>query len=88
MSCFCDLEHSGATIEVRYGIIVSTTDNAGPRETIDSLFSIARSNLMHPRIKVGATYDPTYGFPTNVYVDQGFDDGRTEWIVSSFEVLP
>ena len=88
MSCFCDIEHSGATIEVRYGIIVSTTDKAGPRETIDSLFSITRSDLRYPSFKVSATYDPTYGFPTNISVDQGFTDGRTQWFVSGFEVLP
>ncbi|MEP7135487.1 MAG: DUF6174 domain-containing protein [Chloroflexota bacterium] len=90
-SCFCgDIEHSSASIEVQNGKIISTSDKAGPSETIDSLFSYLR-RIHNRRVEsLEVKYDPIYGFPSHIFYDSSKDvmDDEMGFDILKFEVLP
>ncbi|MBI2333200.1 MAG: hypothetical protein HYU84_13770, partial [Chloroflexi bacterium] len=56
---------------------------------IENLFAVAEESLANAD-KVEITYDPTYGFPASIAVDQiemAMDD-EISYSVENFEVLP
>lgn len=106
LSCFCEFTLGGPypTIEVRNGKTISITDENGSAitnghkyyntfsqyGTIDKLFSILRSNSVREADEVTVKYDPTYGFPSEIYINPSKPmwDDQTTYYVSGFEILP
>ena len=102
--CFCPFtDKMPLNIEVQNGEIVSMTYADGtpvPADdvqleffsryaTIDRLFSELKTDLDGAADEVTVTYDPTYGFPTQVNLDRikAAIDDELAVIVSDFEAL-
>lgn len=104
IGCFCPfVEDMPVTVEVNNGEIVSITsgkgtaiDLASPLQgvvdrysTIDRVFLALKADLTGDADDVVVEYDETYGFPSNVAVDnikQAMDD-EISYQVSDFEIL-
>jgi hypothetical protein len=104
IGCFCAFrDQMPLTVEVQNGEIVSMTysdgtlvDTTDPNyeifsqhATIDRLFSELEAGLAGDADKVTVTYDPTHGFPNEIYFDyiQAAADDELSLSVSNFEVL-
>jgi hypothetical protein len=104
VSCFCAFtERMPLSIEVRYGEIVSMAYNDGtpvPADdpemaffsqfaTIDRLFDELKTGDTAGGDSVKITYDPTYGFPTQVDADPIKDavDDEFYLTLSDFEPI-
>jgi hypothetical protein len=104
VGCFCPFGgQMPVTVEVRDGEVVSMTDANGevvsPTDpmyenilqyaTIDGLFSYLASDSVQEADKLTVTYDPTYGFPTEMdidFIELAMDD-ELYLSVSGFEPL-
>jgi hypothetical protein len=104
IGCFCVFtERMPLTVEVKDGKMVSMTYSDGTPvsasdldidffkrySTIEGLFEDLRSGTASKAEEVQVTYDPTYGFPAQMQVDQiklAADDEFSVQ-VSNFEVL-
>jgi hypothetical protein len=90
------------TVEVQNGKIISMNDSDGtpfaatdydyfsPRPvTIDGIFATLEAGLAGDADEVTVKYDPTYSFPTEIYLDysKGSADDELSFSVSNFEVL-
>jgi uncharacterized protein DUF6174 len=99
--CFCPFAgQMPLTIEVSDGnaISVTTADGSEPGpnslsyeqvDTIDKLFAtLAKAEAEADDVQV--TYDPTYGFPTTIAIDNIKDaiDDEISYEVTNFEALP
>jgi hypothetical protein len=104
IGCFCGFtDKMPLTVEVRKGEVVSMTYADGTpvsasdmnREffdrfaTIDRLFADIETGQTSKADKVEITYDPTYGFPSQVNVDaiQNAVDDEYSVQISNFEAL-
>lgn len=104
IGCFCAFrDRMPLTIEVRDGQVTSMTYSDGTpvpagdpgREmferfaTIERIFTELRSGPSAAAELVRTTYDPTYGFPADLYIDplQQAADDEFSVQVSEFEVL-
>ncbi len=104
IGCFCPfVDDMPVTIEVNNGEIVSMTsgkgtviDSTGPLQevlkqysTIDRVFLKLEADLTGDADEVAVTYDPVYGFPVNVAVDniRAAVDDEISYQVSNFEIL-
>ena len=105
VGCFCAFRSQmPATIEVQDGEVVSivgadgetisTTDPLNDfvlrYATIDRIFTELESDSVQEADKLTVTYDPTYGFPSDVsidYIELAADD-ELYLSVSAFEPLP
>lgn len=104
IGCFCPfMEDMPITIEVNNGEIVSMTsakgiavDSTSPLKevvdqysTIDRVFLTLKADQTGDADEVVVAYDPNYGFPVNVAVDnikEAVDD-EISYQVSGFEIL-
>lgn len=105
VSCFCPVGGvMPMTVEVNNGEIVSLLDVNGDvfpaadplnelilkYATIDRIFSELAQDSVQGADKLTVTYDPTYGFPSDVsidYIELAADD-ELYLSVSAFEPLP
>ena len=105
VGCFCAFRSQmPATVEVKDGEIVSIIgadgnpiDVSDPLNeyvlrfaTIDRLFAELESDAFKEADKITVTYDPTYGFPSEVsidFIELAIDD-ELYLSVSDFEPLP
>jgi hypothetical protein len=104
IGCFCAFrDRMPLTVEVRDGKMVSMSYSDGTPvsaedmqidffqqfSTIDGIFADLSTGGASKAEKVEVTYDPTYGFPAQVYVDQILQAADDEYSVqvSNFEVL-
>ncbi|HSL43072.1 MAG TPA: DUF6174 domain-containing protein [Anaerolineales bacterium] len=103
ISCFCVfVENMPLVIEVQDGEVVSMEYQNGNEidpsllelfekyATIDRIFAEVEAGLNGAADNVVVTYDPTYGFPTEVTIDveeQAADD-ELYLTISDFEELP
>lgn len=80
--CFCDTGTTGpATVVVSGGAVVSSTyvETGAPTtaafdaRTIDGLFDFLQESLDAEADAITVTWDPTYGFPAQAYVDYMLD---------------
>ena len=105
VGCYCPMTAMmPITVEVRDGTVVSLTDSNGvvvaPNDqgsdffrqyaTIDSIYAELTSVRFNDADKLTITYDPTYGFPSEVsadFIEMAVDDelylGVTEFVVVS-----
>jgi len=105
IGCFCAFrDQMPLTIEVRDGQIVymATVDGTlvldtdqnyefyAPHATIDLLFAEIDAAVKEGADSVTVTYDPTYGFPTEIAIDfsQEMADEEMYYSISGFEALP
>lgn len=105
IGCFCAFrDQMPLKVEVQKGEIVSITASDGsaiaktdPRyenfsqyATIDRLFSELKADLGGKADAVTVTYDATYGFPANIYIDfiKNAADDELSLSASAFEKLP
>ena len=103
IGCFCMYtQDMPLIIEVKNGEAISMEYQSGndidegSREyfntfaTVDRLFSELEADLGGEADEVTVTYDPTYGFPTEVNIDRIKEaaDDELYLTVSGFEVLP
>ena len=104
VGCFCAFRNQmPITVEVKNGEIVSITDVNGNAfstddpmnetvlkyATIDRFFSELGSDAVQKADRLTVTYDPTYGFPTDVtidYIELAADD-ELYLTISGFEPL-
>lgn len=104
IGCFCPfMEDMPITIEVTNGEVISmisgkgtVIDSANPLyeianrySTIDRVFLALEADQTGDADEVIVEYDPTYGFPANVAVDnikEAIDD-EISYQISNFEVL-
>ena len=104
MGCFCPfMNDMPLEIEVNNGEVVSMTradgtivspadplyETASPYSTIDRLFASLKADLGGSADEVTVSYDPTYGYPTNISIDvikQAVDE-ELSLQISDFEVL-
>jgi len=105
VGCFCPFRSKmPLTVEVQNGEVVSMVDvngetisEADPMNefivqyaTIDRLFSELESDHIQEADKLTVTYDPTYGFPSEVsidFIELAMDD-ELYLSASAFEPLP
>lgn len=105
VGCFCAFRSQmPATVEVQDGEVVSiigadgeaisTTDPINEYvlsyATIDRIFAELDSDSVREADKLTVTYEPTYGFPSEIYIDfieRAIDD-ELSITVSAFEPLP
>jgi len=104
IGCFCAFrDKMPLTIEVRDGQVASMTysdgtpvaaDDPGHEffdrfSTIEGTFAELRSGASASAEQVRITYDPTYGFPADLYIDpvQQVADDEFSVQISEFEVL-
>lgn len=103
VGCFCVFrEDMPLIIEVQDGRAISMTYQSGNEidaanreifkkyETIDLIFAEVEAGLVGAADEVIVKYDPTYGFPTEAFLDvvkEAIDD-ELSLTVSNFEVLP
>ncbi|MBI5825337.1 MAG: hypothetical protein HZB18_15015 [Chloroflexi bacterium] len=104
ISCFCVFsDEMPLTIEVKNGEVVSMTRSDGtaiaptdnfteiyqPYLTMNRLFLKLEADLTGEADNVTVTYDPVYGFPSNVSIDYIIEaiDDEISYQVSNFEVL-
>jgi len=105
ISCFCAFrDQMPLTVEVRDGQIVhmATVDGTlvldtdpnyaffAPHATIALLFDEIDAAVKNGAESVTVTYDPKYGFPTEIAIDQSkqIADEEMYFSVSGFEALP
>ena len=105
ISCFCAFrDQMPLTIEVLDGQIVhmATVDGTlvldtdpnyefyAPHATIDLLFAEIDAAVKEGADSVTVTYDPTYGYPTEIAIDfsQEMADEEMYYSISGFEALP
>jgi hypothetical protein len=103
ISCFCIfVENMPLVIEVQDGQVVSMEYQNGNEidpsllelfekyATIDRIFAEVEAGLNGAADNVVVTYDPTYGFPTEVTIDveQQAADDELYLTISDFEELP
>ncbi|MEK6752514.1 MAG: DUF6174 domain-containing protein [Chloroflexota bacterium] len=104
ISCFCVFsDEMPLTIEVKDGEVVSMTRSDGtavaptdnfyelyqPYSTMDRLFLKLEADLTGEADNLAVTYDPVYGFPSNVsidYITEAIDD-EISYQISNFEAL-
>ena len=104
IGCFCPfMEDMPITIEVMNGEIVSMTSGKGTAidstnplyeianrySTIDRVFLALEADQTGDADEVVVAFDPTYGFPANVAVDnikEAIDD-EISYQISNFEIL-
>lgn len=101
--CFCVPEITKAiVVDVRGGRVVSSRYADGSpipasaaahfanASTIDQLFALISNATNQRYAKVEATYNPTYGFPQSIYLDQDamMADEEVGYSISNFRVLP
>ena len=105
VGCFCPFRSQmPVTVEVQNGEIVSMIDVNGETlsttdpmnefivkyATIDRLFSELASDSVQKADKLTVSYDPTYGFPSDVnidFIELAMDD-ELHLSASAFEPLP
>jgi hypothetical protein len=104
IGCFCPFrDQMPITVEVQHGEIISMNasdgtpivetdpnyENFSRYATIDRIFSTLEAGLAGDADEVTVTYDPTYGFPTEIYFDyiKAAADDELSLSVSEFEVL-
>jgi hypothetical protein len=105
VGCFCAFRSlMPVTVEVKNGVVVSMTDVNGtvisatdPNSefitkyaTMDRLFSELESDSVRKADHLTVTYDPTYGFPSEInidFIEQAADD-ELHLSASAFEALP
>ena len=103
ISCFCIfVENMPLVIEVQDGQVVSMEYQNGNEidpsllelfekyATVDRIFAEVEAGLNGAADNVVVTYDPTYGFPTEVTIDveQQAADDELYLTISDFEELP
>jgi len=105
IGCFCVFrDQMPLTIEVRDGqivhmaavdgtLVLDTDQNYefyAPHATIDLLFAEIEAAVNDGADSVTVTYDPTYGFPTEIAIDysQEIADEEMYYSISGFEALP
>ena len=104
VGCFCAFrDQMPLTVEVQNGEVVSMTyadgtpvDKTDPNyetfskhATIDRIFSELEAGLKGDADEVTVTYDPTYGYPSEIHFDyiKAAMDDELSLSVSDFEVL-
>ena len=105
IGCFCAFRSQmPATVEVQNGEVVSIIGADGEAistidpineyvlsyATIDRIFAELDSDSVREADKLTVTYEPTYGFPSEIYIDfieRAIDD-ELSITVSAFEPLP
>lgn len=105
VGCFCPFRSQMPfTVEVQNDEVVSMVDVNGEvfpltdpmsefilrYATIDRLFSELESDSVREADKLTVTYDPTYGFPTEIgidFIERAMDD-ELAVTISAFEPLP
>jgi hypothetical protein len=104
IGCFCPFrDQMPITVEVQNGEIISmnapdgtpiTATDPGYETfakyaTIDRIFSTLEAGLAGDAEEVTVTYDPTYGYPSEIYFDyiKAAADDELSLSVSNFEVL-
>ena len=98
--CICE-DNEDVLIEVENGQTLSLeypsgkTMNPGDRAyfegwgTMELLFSTVKTEVNGDALEVRVTYDPTYGFPVEIYSDPTeITDDELMLYISDFEVLP
>jgi hypothetical protein len=105
IGCFCAFrDQMPLTVEVRDGqivymagvdgtLVLDTDQNYefyAPHATIDLLFAELEAAVKDGADSVTVTYDATYGFPTEIAIDQSQEiaDEEMYYSISGFEVLP
>ena len=105
IGCFCVFrDQMPLTVEVRDGQIVymATVDGTlvldtdqnyelyAPHATVDLLFAELDAAISDGADSVTVTYDATYGFPTEIAIDQSQEiaDEEMYYSISGFEALP
>ena len=105
IGCFCAFrDQMPLTVEVQDGQIVymATVDGTlvldtdqnyelyAPHATIDLLFAEIDAAVNDGADSVTVTYDATYGFPTEIAIDQSQEiaDEEMYYSISGFEALP
>jgi len=105
VGCFCPFGGQNPfTVEVQHGEVISmlntngeTVSDADPMNefifkyaTIDRLFSELDSDSIQGADKITVTYDPAYGFPSEISIDfiELATDDELYLSVSAFEPLP
>ena len=104
ISCFCAFrDQMPLSVEVRDGQIIAMAASDGilvldtdpnypffaPHATIDQLFADIDEAYKSGADSVTVTYDPTYGFPSEIAIDpsQQMADEEMYYSVSGFEAL-
>jgi hypothetical protein len=102
IGCFCAFRSQmPLTIEVQDGKIISieTVDGSpiveGTREifekagTVENLFAVIEEAQATGADELTVVYDPTYGFPSQISIDQSksMADEEISYIVENFQVL-
>jgi len=104
IGCFCPFrDQMPITVEVQNGEIVSMTypdgtliaktdpsyETFSKHATIDRLFSELEAGLAGDADEVTVKYDPTHGFPSEIYFDyiKAAADDELSLSISAFEVL-
>ena len=95
---FCECDVAPVRVAVRDGIVVSarsTDASQPPREierkgrplSIEQLFSRISAGYTSSYDHVAATYDPTMGYPIDVFLDQWEEavDDEVHYVLSEFE---
>jgi hypothetical protein len=105
IGCFCAFrDQMPLTVEVRDGqivymaavdgtLVLDTDQNYefyAPHATIDLLFAEIEAAVNDGADSVTVTYDATYGFPTEIAIDQSQEiaDEEMYYSISGFEALP
>ena len=101
ISCFCPEDTiRPVTIEVRDGVAVSRTyaDDGTPAnpetfaryDTTEKLFALIDEALDQKAARIDAAYDPTFGYPTEGYIDasEQIADEELGFSVRSFAIIP
>lgn len=103
VGCFCAFSQDmPLVIEVKDGKLVSMVYQSGKAiedsnrelfrsyETMDHIFSELERDINGQAEEVNVTYDPAYGFPTQVNIDfvKNAVDDELALTVSNFEELP
>lgn len=74
-SCFCPEEYRGPfAVEVRDGAVISVMlrDETLPTDralSVEGLFDLIADAYEQKASRVTVTYDPTLGYPTQIYID-------------------
>lgn len=104
IGCFCPFrDQMPITVEVQNGEIISMNASDGTPitatdpgyetfssyATMDRIFSTLEAGVAGDADEVTVKYDPTYGFPTEIYFDyiKAAADDELSLSVSNFEVL-
>ncbi len=105
IGCFCAFRSQmPLSVEVKDGSVISITDVDGSPiaaddpnyeyfsryATIERVFDILEAGLNSEAEEVTVTYDPAYGFPSEIYFDyiKAAADDELSLNISNVEVLP